>query len=78
VRRSSFSAEWRLRTRARATVTRCHEWSGLAEGGGLAAQAPSTLASGALPEGIAISPDGKSVHAADHGSGSVSEYVRTP
>lgn len=47
-----------------------------AETGALLARSPATVATEGLPESIAISADGRSVYAADHRSGTVSQYAR--
>jgi DNA-binding beta-propeller fold protein YncE len=43
-------------------------------GGALSPKSPRTVAAGDLPDGMALSPDGKSLYAANVGSNSVSEY----
>ena len=65
-------------TRRIEVTSNISEYSRNAETGALTAQSPATIATEAFPEGIAISPDGKSVYATNHGSGSVSEYLRAP
>ena len=43
-------------------------------GGALSPKSPATVATGAGPRGVAVSPDGRSVYVANSGSDSVSQY----
>jgi DNA-binding beta-propeller fold protein YncE len=43
-------------------------------GGLLAPLTPTTVAAGDLPQGVAVSPDGKSVYVANSSGNSVSQY----
>jgi DNA-binding beta-propeller fold protein YncE len=43
-------------------------------GGKLTPKSPATVAAGISPEGVAVSPDGRSVYVANNGGGKVSQY----